>query len=249
MESNNSNSDSLKKYSIFSTSESTEQNITNQNDSLNNNLSQQQVLTIDDIAKQVMQKVDMQLYEKLGDKGINVIKQREVIETQSQEKKMLEEQLKQSLTSQEELKKQLNELQEKISNIDGFNDLTGIKTQLQNIEKFQIQQKLKPIIEFMEAQGVSKQDIQPVLEHIQKNYKPDFYVNPDQSIVEFVLWKEKQLTTMNQQNYAIPKGSYNNNYSSHSEQMQQQILQQQLVSKEEEIKKRAEERRRKAQIA
>lgn len=187
MESNNSNDDSLKKYSIFSTGEFQDQSSSNQSVDPQSTLSQQQVLTIDDIAKQVIQKVDTQLYEKLGDKGINVIKQREVIEEQSQEKKLLEEQLKQSLAAQEELKQQLNELKEKVSSIDGLNDLSGIQTKLQSIEKFQIQQRLKPIIEFMETQGVNKSDIPKVLEHIQQNYKNDFYVNPDQRIVEYVL--------------------------------------------------------------
>lgn len=247
MDADNSNIDSFKKYSIFSTIEDDKKESSNNSNDTLNNLSQQQILTIDDLSKQVIQKIDAQLYEKFGDKGVNVIKQREVIEHQSQEKKLLEDQLRQSLEAQELLKKQLNELQDKVSNIGELNDLSGIKTQLQNMERFQIQQRLKPIMEFMAEQGVNKQDIPTILEHIQKNYKNDFYINPDQRIVEYVLWKEKQVA-MNQNNYTIPKGSYNNVYSQQSTQMQQQILQQQLINKEEEIKKRAEERRRKAQI-
>lgn len=187
MDADNSNIDSFKKYSIFSTIEDDKKESSNNSNDTLNNLSQQQILTIDDLSKQVIQKIDAQLYEKFGDKGVNVIKQREVIEHQSQEKKLLEDQLRQSLEAQELLKKQLNELQDKVSNIGELNDLSGIKTQLQNMERFQIQQRLKPIMEFMAEQGVNKQDIPTILEHIQKNYKNDFYINPDQRIVEYVL--------------------------------------------------------------
>lgn len=248
MESNNSNDNSLKKYSVFSTDELGSTNSSNavQNNP-QSNLSQQQVFTINDLTQQVMKNVEAQLFEKIGDKGINVIEQRKVIESQSQEKKVLEEQLKQSLVAQEELKKQLNELHEKVSNINGFGDLSGIENKLKDIEKFQIQQKLKPIIEFMENQGINKQDIPGKLDYIQKNFKSDFYINPDQKLVEFVLWKEQQ-ATINQPNYTLPKGSYNINYAQQSTQVQQQILQQKLAAKDEEIRQRVEARKRKAQI-
>lgn len=259
MDANNSNPNSLQKWSIFSSKQeeptTTSPQVDNVNGDVNSNLSQQQVLTIDQLTQQVMQKVDKQLYEKLGDKGINVIKQREVIESQSQEKKVLEEQLKQSLQVQEDLRTKLNELEQKVSNMENresvgdLADIKDIKAELANLHKYQLEQKLKPVVEYIANQGVNREDIPRFLEHIQKNYKTDFYTNPDMDIVEYMLARERQANAPTQ-TYSVPKGSYSvNQTSNYSAQMQQQMLQETLAAQEEAIRKRAELRKQRAKIA